>query len=144
MGLKLAKEKLFHLVDANSLADVDFILTKYPTLANTYFDRKESSLPISRACWLGKLAMVELLLAKGADPNKKTKNGFNAIFFAAERGREDIIKFLIEKGCEYDLIDDRGFSPLDVTIINGYYNASLLLIRGVSLLGVIATRARVL
>jgi ankyrin repeat protein len=131
MGLKLAKEKLFHSIDANNHADVRIVLSKYPNLINEYFDSKKSSLPFVRACWLGRKQMVELLLENGADPNLPVKNGFNSLFVAARKGHADIVELLIAKGCPCDLEDSAGFTPLDIAIINGYYNASLVLVKHV-------------
>jgi len=131
MGLKLGKEKLFHSVDANNKADVQIVLDKYPSLVNEYFDEQKTSLPITRACWLGKKEMVELLLDRGADPKLPTKNGFNALFTAAQRGHADIISLLIARSCPVDVADDRGLTPLDIAIVYGFYNAALVLIKNV-------------
>lgn len=129
MGIKLAKEKLFHSIDANNHADVRIVLNKFPNLINEYFDSEKSSLPIVRAVWLGRKEMVELLLEFGADPNISVKNGFNSLFIAARKGHTDILELLIQKGCPFDVADNMGFTPLDIAIINGYYNASLLLVK---------------
>jgi ankyrin repeat protein len=131
MGLKLAKEKLFHSVDANNMADVRIVLDKYPALANEYFDEQKTSLPITRACWLGRKEMVELLLERGADPKAPIKNGFNALFVAAQRGHAEIISLLIARGSPVDIADDRGFSPLDIALVYGFYNAALVLTKSV-------------
>ncbi len=131
MGLQLAKEKLFHSVDANNMADVKIVLDKYPSLVNEYFDDEKTSLPITRACWLGKKEMVELLLERGADPKAPIKNGFNTLFVAAQRGHAEIIGLLIARGLSIDVADDRGFSPLDIAIVYGFYNAALVLTRSV-------------
>jgi len=131
MGLKLGKEKLFHSVDANNKADVEIVLNKYPSLVNEYFDEQKTSLPITRACWLGKKEMAELLLDRGADPKLPTKNGFNALFVAAQRGHAEIVSLLIARGCPVDIADDRGFTPLDIAIVYGYYNVALVLVKQV-------------
>lgn len=131
MGNKLAKEKLFHSIDANNRADVRIVLNKYPHLINEYFDSKKSSMPLIRAVWLGKKEIVDLLLEFGADPNLSLNNGFNSLFVAASRGHTKIIELLIQKGCPLDVADNLGFSPLDIAIINGYYNASLALVNHV-------------
>jgi ankyrin repeat protein len=131
MGLKLAKEKLFHSVDANNLADVRIVLDKYPALVSEYFDREHTSLPIARACWLGKMDMVQLLMERGADPKMPVKNGVNCVFICAAKGRTEILELLISKGCPLDILDDRQLTPLDIAIINGFYNTSLLLVKNV-------------
>jgi ankyrin repeat protein len=131
MGLKLAKEKLFHSIDSNNFSDVKYVLDKYPGLINEYFDNEKSSLPLTRACWLGKKEMAELLLERGADASMPVRNGFNAIFVSAQKGRTEVIELLAQKGSPVDVADNRGFTPLDIAIINGYYNSSLALIKHV-------------
>ena len=47
-----------------------------------------------------KKAVINLLLAKGADVNAVSPNGGNALFFAITRGFRDLAMLLVEKGAE--------------------------------------------
>lgn len=49
MGIHMAKEKLFHSIDAGNFEDVKFILGKYPQIVNEPFDKKQLGYPILRA-----------------------------------------------------------------------------------------------
>ncbi len=130
MGQTLAKEKLFHEIDCNQPDKVKFILVQYPEYVNEYFDEEKSCLPLTKAAWLGYLKVLDMLIILGADINKKVNNGFSAIFYACERGKLNILQRLLE--CDNLKIfdtDKNGFTPLDISIVNGYYNCALELIK---------------
>ena len=117
MGKTLAKEQLFHNIDSGTEENVKYILLNYGELVNEYFDSENKSLPITRAAWLGNSKIVNMLILFGADVNKKVSNGYTAMFFAASKGHNKIIKKLLDTGvCVIDEVDNRGFTALDIAI----------------------------
>jgi ankyrin repeat protein len=54
---------------------------------------------------------VKLCLEKGADVNAKNSMGITAVMGAANRGSDDILQLLVEKGARLDVKDNEGRSP---------------------------------
>jgi ankyrin repeat protein len=77
------------------------------------------------------LSMIELLLEKGADPNK-TYRGWNAIMQAVENGNARQLKLLIEKGggVDLDAKDDAGRTVAEVAAHTGWDGAREILLAG--------------
>jgi ankyrin repeat protein len=67
----------------------------------TYTESKESL-----------MQAVQLCLDKGADVNAKNSMGVTAVIGAANRGSDDILEFLVEKGARLDIKDKEGRTPL--------------------------------
>ena len=71
--------------------------------------------PLHVATMKGNLAMVELLLEKGASPNSRTDFGHRAVHLAARIGSVEILTALINAGAETDCTDGYGLQPQDYT-----------------------------
>ena len=46
------------------------------------------------------LKIVKMLVDKGADVNARHEPGFTALHWAREKGQEEVVKFLLEKGAK--------------------------------------------
>jgi ankyrin repeat protein len=58
---------------------------------------------------------VTSLTARIARTNTLTgRQGQTTLFFAAESGRTEVVKYLLEHGAKTDLVDDMGKSPIDL------------------------------
>ena len=68
----------------------------------TYFESKDDF-----------LKAVEFLYDLGQDVNAVNSMGLRAIHGAANRGSDDIVKFLVAKGAKLDVKDSEGRTPLD-------------------------------
>ena len=74
--------------------------------------------------------IVTLLLAKGANPNQKAKDGRRPLFVAAGRGSEPVVKALLTKGARVDA-DVAGITPLEAAEEGGHEEiVKLLLAKG--------------
>ncbi|KAI0536846.1 ankyrin repeat-containing domain protein [Xylaria digitata] len=74
--------------------------------------------------------IIEMLLRKGADPNKVYR-GHSAIIQAIEMGDAHILRLLIEKwGVDLDAIDDTGRTPIEIAEMRGWDEGKDILIRG--------------
>ncbi|KAH8681113.1 ankyrin [Xylariales sp. PMI_506] len=64
--------------------------------------------------------ILEMVLAKGADPNKIYR-GHNAIIQALENGDAEVLKLLVDKcGVDFDAKDDSGKNVLEIAAIRGW------------------------
>jgi ankyrin repeat protein len=59
------------------------------------------------------LEAVQLCHELGMDVNAVNSMGLTAVFGAANRGSDDIIRFLVEQGAKLDIEDKEGRTPLD-------------------------------
>ncbi|KAJ6184781.1 hypothetical protein N7519_006082 [Penicillium mononematosum] len=83
-----------------------------------------------RRCDDGNFAMIELLLERGADPNKCYRN-WNAIMQAIEDRDIRLLQLLIEKGGQVDLTlkDETGTTVLDMANSSGWQEGTKLLLK---------------
>ncbi|UPL01629.1 hypothetical protein LCI18_012563 [Fusarium solani-melongenae] len=65
-------------------------------------DRIGDSTALTHAAWLGRDDLVELLLEKGADPNRREQHGRTALHIAVKHGYSSIITMLVEYGADVD------------------------------------------
>lgn len=70
------------------------------------------SIPVIEACLIGVPGMVDDLLAAGADPNSKKRNGESALATAVSYDHYDVVKILLEAGADPNIEARRGMAPL--------------------------------
>ncbi|KAI0162285.1 ankyrin repeat-containing domain protein [Xylariaceae sp. FL1272] len=74
--------------------------------------------------------IIELLLAKGADPNKVYR-GHNAVIEAIDMGDAALLRMLIEKwGVDVTAIDDSGRTPIEIAELRGWDEGREILMSG--------------
>ncbi|KAI0458181.1 ankyrin repeat-containing domain protein [Xylaria acuta] len=74
--------------------------------------------------------VIEMLLRKGADPNKVYR-GHSAIIQAVEMGDTLVLHLLIEKwGVDLNAVDDAGRTPIDIAEMRGWDEGIEILRRG--------------
>jgi len=69
--------------------------------------------PLVTAAIFGQEPATEALLAAGADPNGRTKDGGTPLHAAAFLGHPDIVTMLLDAGADAGLKNDRGETPMD-------------------------------
>ncbi len=52
--------------------------------------------------------MLDLLLAKGADVNRRDHYGRTPLMYACEKGKQQSVEWLLEKGADASLLDAYG------------------------------------
>lgn len=83
---------------------------------------------LMRASARGDVALVEGLLAKGADPNARSSSqNLTALMFAAYHGHEAVVKALLGKGARIDLKDSLGAAAVDWAAFAGHTGLERLL-----------------
>lgn len=80
--------------------------------------------PLHTAAYGGKLNIVQLLIARGADVNSATPTGSTPLHGAALYGHEAVVRLLVEKGAKVDVANRAGYTPL--TNSAGSANLSLM------------------
>ena len=64
--------------------------------------------PLLYAAFEGRVAIVEMLLAKGANPDALAPNRSTPLMFAARNGHEDVVVRLLKAGANVDLKNDQN------------------------------------
>ena len=84
--------------------------------------------PLHMAARMGRAATVRLLLARGADPNLTTKQGFTPLFPASEFGHDSIVQLLLDHGADVHHAGTRGDTALYMAAQEGREGAVRLLL----------------
>ncbi|KAL3774407.1 hypothetical protein ACHAW5_010480 [Stephanodiscus triporus] len=86
--------------------------------------------PCTMACWTGHVDNVALLLDMGCDMNmiatRSHNYGKSPIFFAATRGREDVMNLLLDRGANVLIVNNKGQSVYSVAMSHFDKSGSLI------------------
>lgn len=63
-----------------------------------------------------KMTLVDLLLQRGADPNEGSSTGETALHYAVRWGRDDVVRFLIQKGADFEAESNERQTPLSIAL----------------------------
>ena len=78
--------------------------------------------PLHKAANIGNRVMVQLLLDRGANPNKAEENGDTPLHKAAMNGHKAVAKLLLKRGAEVNRQDKYGSTPLLSAAHNSFMN----------------------
>jgi ankyrin repeat protein len=82
------------------------------------------------AAHTGDLSAVQALIGKGAALETKTAYGQTPLYLAAMNGREEVVRFLLDKGANPDVHDSfYHASMLDFVLMRKHYGVAKMLIR---------------
>ena len=68
-------------------------------------------------------------MENGACIDAQSQYGFTPIYMAAQEGKEEVVKFLLEAGADDSLPNDEGFCPLDVAMQQGHDDVVSLIVQ---------------
>lgn len=120
--------EFFNWVRAGQTDAVKAAITTDTSIANTLNERGHS--PLIIAAYNNQIEVVKILLKSGAKVNYSFSQG-NALHGAAYRGHQEIASHLIKAGCNTNLADENGSTPLMYATIGQHATlASLLLKHG--------------
>lgn len=91
-------------------------------------DPQFGQLPLHRSCEQGVLNLIEFFLDCGMDPNSKDGTGQSSLCIAAEHGRTDVCKLLLDRGAKPSL-DARykGMTPKQWAEKGRHYDCASIL-----------------
>lgn len=75
------------------------------------------------------LAIIKILVGKGADINHKTIEGYSALMYASYRNELNIVQYLIEQKATIDLTNNLGYTALIIAIQNRHTEIAEYLIQ---------------
>ena len=111
----------------NQPDQVERILEANPELANSFFDRQQTSFPLMKAVSLNRAQIVKLLLQRETvDVNLQSDSGETAATRAAKFGFLGILSQLHEAGCDLAREDKKNRNALDFAVLHGKYNCAQL------------------
>lgn len=74
--------------------------------------------PLHYAALENDVALLQRLVAEGADPNARDRQGFTPLHFACQQGAAEAVRALIEAGAQVDARDNRGTTPLMEVVLS--------------------------
>lgn len=83
--------------------------------------------PLMWASEEGNIGMLRLLLDSGADPDLRNRRGVCALLLAANKGRPDAVRLLLNKGANVHF-ETQGVSPLSAAAAHGHIEVVRMLL----------------
>lgn len=124
---------LFEAAATGRLSDVERELDASPGAEQSY--GADGHTPLGLACFFGHVPVVALLLERGANPNRESRNFQRVapIHSAAASGSVEIVRMLLDAGANPRKEQETGFTALHTAAANGDVEiVELLLDRGAS------------
>ena len=72
----------------------------------------EEVFPLHQAASAGKIAVVQDLLAKGADKNERNNNGQTPLIEAVKGNHIELLQYLVEQGADKEKADSDSYTAL--------------------------------
>jgi len=103
-----------HKACMNGQLDVERYLLTYHGANLEAADNNEGKTPLLEACWCGHLAVVQELVARGANLEATDNDGWTPLHCACNWGQHDVAQFLLVScgGANLEATDDDGMTPL--------------------------------
>jgi ankyrin repeat protein len=114
---KIGVSALFHAV-ANGHNKIAEILLNITNLVND-FELDKRFTPLLLAATNGHIALVRLLLERGADPNIGNLDGVTALHNAVYENQLDIVALLLDAGADPNIKDQIGNTAYDLALKSG-------------------------
>ena len=115
---------LYMAVDSNAPNCLEMVTLIVDNGADTYGEPSKLTSAFWRACdtGKGKVEVIKLLLARGADINTTGNRGLTLLLRSCRKGRIDIFKLLLANGADPNIAFDNGTTPLMLAALYMKYN----------------------
>jgi ankyrin repeat protein len=95
-------------------------------------ENNDADMELLAAACEGKLAMVELVLQRGANINVRDRAKQTALHYASQQGRVDMVRCLLEHKADMEAKDENGRSCLDLARLTARRAVVQLLLQSAS------------
>ena len=112
LRLKKEEEKLWNASKGGRSGEIRKLLSSGMLDVNCQFGYFLDT-PLHMASFNGHCEVVQLLLNKGADPNKTNRYGSTPLHRASSSGHKEVVLLLLEGGADRDVTNNFGSTPLD-------------------------------
>ena len=126
-ALRFETNSIYDAAFKGNIDDVRARLKAQPDLLNA--DDFLALSPLHRAVQGGQTAVVQLLLAQGADTASYDENGNRPLDWAVFLGENNIVKMLIDGRADVNAKGAQGKSPLDLAVQQGFLSTADMLLR---------------
>lgn len=116
--IQAGRMDIHRAVRKGKLSKINFILVERPESVNAR-DKLLGGTPLHTAAWGKNKAIIEVLVANGADIDAKDKYGKTPLAEAVVWGSIDVVETLIALGASINIKDSDGGTPLDWAVANG-------------------------
>jgi uncharacterized protein len=106
-----AKLDIFAAIDLNRIEEIQKLIAADADLLSRP-QATEGDQPLHYACIDGRLAIIKLLVAKGADVNATTGVGNTPMHLVAEFGNKAVVAYLLDEGAKVSPKNEFGMTPL--------------------------------
>lgn len=127
MGNSEIKHRFWVAITANDPETVRAICTNHPHFINEPISDDQKTSAVTRAAYLDRPHILAVLASMGADLNKPAGSGITALMWAAARGNEECVKFLLNFGADPTIKGPYNLTATDFSILYGYYNTAYIL-----------------
>lgn len=122
------KEYLLYYIERKDYDNIQKILDKKPELLETPLTGKTKMTPLSRACFNGNLPMAKYFVEQcGAKVNSLGPAGDTPLIIAARRNHLELVRYLLERGADVNVVTPVGISTLEYALLPGFYEIALLI-----------------
>ncbi|GLG92491.1 Poly [ADP-ribose] polymerase tankyrase [Gryllus bimaculatus] len=121
--------QLLEAAKAGDSEQVQRLLTAYPQIVNCRDLDGRHSTPLHFAAGYNRVAVVEFLLAHGADVHAKDKGGLVPLHNACSYGHYEVTELLVKHGASVNVADLWKFTPLHEAAAKGKYEIVRLLLK---------------
>lgn len=109
---------LFGAIKFNKTNEIASLIKRMPAIVNARL--ADNRTPLMWAAFFGQTAIVEMLLAAGADSNLKDGSGNTGLMIAIIEGHSELAEKLIDADANLDLQNNNGDSALIIAARLGY------------------------
>ncbi|XP_046385397.1 poly [ADP-ribose] polymerase tankyrase [Ischnura elegans] len=121
--------QLLEAAKAGDTEQVKRLLSAYPQIVNCRDLDGRHSTPLHFAAGYNRVAVVEFLLAHGADVHAKDKGGLVPLHNACSYGHYEVTELLVKHGASVNVADLWKFTPLHEAAAKGKYEIVRLLLK---------------